>query len=402
MAYIIGLLVLPVLAPLTILVLYQWVLAIVALLNRPSISREALSTRSARVLVLMPAHNEELCLSGTLASLKAVRYPLDLVKIVVVADRCTDGTVKIARAEGVECLERSDGQPGKGPAIAWALEQVKNRGTPYDVLLVLDADTLVAPDSLDAFVDAISSGREVQQGFCYISNPWQSLFTRVIAVTSMMRNGLFYAGKTRLGWPAMLAGTGMCFSHRIIDRYGWTALSVGEDWEFSAALVLAGERIYFNPSARVFQLESVGMRQASGQRLRWAGGKHGVVGTSVWELLCQGFHQRSWYLVDAALTILAPNYSTQASLATACLLASLVTVADPSWGFLFPWSVAVLALLAAYFGTGALLTDSPVKALVGILIIPVFLPWRLAIEVLGFLGYGRKQWIRTSRLSASQ
>jgi hypothetical protein len=32
----------------------------------------------------------------------------------------------------------------------------------------------------------------------------------------------------------------------------------------------------------------------------------------------------------------------------------------------------------------------------------VFLPWRMAIEVMGLLGYGRRQWVRTARIPASR
>jgi hypothetical protein len=60
------------------------------------------------------------------------------------------------------------------------------------------------------------------------------------------------------------------------------------------------------------------------------------------------------------------------------------------------------ALLVAYFAVGVALTDAPAKAVAGIVLIPVFLPWRMAIEVMGMLGYGRTRWGRTSRLTASR
>ena len=55
-----------------------------------------------------------------------------------------------------------------------------------------------------------------------------------------------------------------------------------------------------------------------------------------------------------------------------------------------------------YFLLGAFQTESPIKTLAGIPYIAVFLPWRLGIEILGMLGFGRKGWGRTFRDSASR
>jgi cellulose synthase/poly-beta-1,6-N-acetylglucosamine synthase-like glycosyltransferase len=199
----------------------------------------------------------------------------------------------------------------------------------------------------------------------------------------------------------MLAGTGMCFSRQIIQRYGWPALSVGEDWEFSASLLLAGEKIHFNPLACVFQLESSGFRQASGQRLRWAGGRHAVAASSAWKLFRAGLQRQSLYLFDAGLTLVAPNYSSQATLAICALLAARAISVDPAWQFLGIWAAFLVGSLASYFLLGIVSTAAPLRTLSGIALIPVFLPWRLTIEILGFLGYGRKQWIRTPRTPTS-
>lgn len=396
---IVGLLTLLILIPLTLLGLYQWLLAVIAIVRREHIPVEANSLPTTRFLVLMPAHNEELCLKSTLTSLRSTRYPKQLVRVVVIADRCTDGTVVIAREMEVECLDRTTGQPGKGPAIAWALDELTQKDPTFDALVIVDADTIVDPEIFVAFGRELVSGHDVQQGYCYISNPWQSTFTRIIAVTSVMRNKLFYGGKNGAGLPAMLAGTGMCFSKRIVDQYGWKAFSVGEDWEFSAALVLAGEKISFNPAARVFQLESTGLRQASRQRLRWAGGRHAVVGESVSKLVKKGLKDCSLYSLDAALTLVAPNYSSQASLGLIALIGAWFLLGDVMWAWLMPWSLGVLASLGAYFLLGVAYTESPLKALIGVVLIPIFLPWRLVIEIFGLLGFGRKVWFRTSRIT---
>jgi 1,2-diacylglycerol 3-beta-glucosyltransferase len=381
----------------TLLALYQWCLAIVAVLPR-WVRRSAPPAQRSRFVVLIPAHNEETVLAATLHSLETADYPRDRLRAVVVADRCEDGTARLARSHGVECLERSDGRPGKGAAIAWAVSELQRTGSEFDALVIVDADTVVDRSCFDAMDEALRAGHHVQQGYNYLSNPWESPFTRIIAVTSVLRNGLFYHGKERLGLSSMLSGTGMCFSRRIIDKYGWTALSVGEDWECSVSLLLHGEKIHFNRNARVRARESSRFAQASSQRLRWASGRQGVALASALKLFTAGLRLRKLDLWDAAFTILAPPYSVQATLAFLCLFTSWLLSGGEAWAFLLPWAIAVTGLLAAYFALGLALTDAPFRALAGIIMIPVFLPWRTAIEILGMAGYGRQQWGRRSRV----
>lgn len=396
MTFVLGLIGALTLLLLAWLAAYQWLFAFAALW--PASDRRRPSGEPSRMLVLIPAHDEEDGLTATLDSLRQADYPPERLQVVVVADRCRDETAAVAVRSGAQCLERSDGQPGKGAAIAWAVEQLRRRGTHFDSLVVLDADTVVDGDALRAFDEALRSGQEVQQGYNYLSNPWQSPFTRIIAVTSVLRNELFYAGKERMGITSMLSGTGMCFSHRIIERLGWNAFSVGEDWEFSVALLLAGERIHFNRYARVRAAESQGFRQASRQRLRWASGRHGVAAASTGTLIGAGVQQRRPELWDAALTMFAPTYSSQGTLVIFSVALAAFLRDDAVWSVLLPFALAVAVLFCAYFATGLVLTDAPMRALGGILLIPAFLPWRVSIELLGAMGYGRSRWVRTSRV----
>lgn len=380
----------------SVLAVYQWVLAAAALIPARGRPRTRSAVRS-RLLVLIPAYNEETGLGATLRSLERVDYPRQRTRVVVVADRCEDATAAVARSHGIECLERSSGPSGKGAAIAWAVNELLEMGADFDGLVLVDADTIVDPGALAAFDEGLRSGHDVQQGYNYLSNPWDSPFTRLIAVTSVLRNVLFYGGKERLGLSSMLSGCGMCFSARVLARNAWTAFSVGEDWEFSVALLLNGERIHFNRAAQVRAAESRGFRQASTQRLRWASGRQGVAASSTLGLVTAALRGRP-ALWDAALTLVAPTYSAQATLALMCLVVGWYVSSDPGWVFLFPWAGLALALLVGYFLAGTAMTDSPARALGGLLVIPLFLPWRAAIELLGMLGYGRKRWVRTARV----
>lgn len=376
--------------------IYQWAFAIASILCWQS-PKTFPRGKLAKFLILIPAHNEESGISHTFESLARLRYPKELVHTIVIADRCDDATAVISERHRIHCLEKFTGPAGKGAAIAWAIGRVQRSSTAFDAVVILDADTLAESRLLEAFNDGLLSGHEIQQGYNYLSNPWQTLFTRIIAVTSVLRNGLFYSGKSRIGLSAMLTGTGMCFSRQVVERHGWTAFSVGEDWEFSVSLLLSGEKIFFNPMARVFARESENFKQASTQRLRWASGRYAVATNGAKKLFIEGIRLRRLYLLDAAITLMAPNYSTQATMAIVALFGAWFLSADPVWHFLLACALVVTGTSVGYFLLGVWFTQAPLRTLTGIALIPLFLPWRMVIEALGLFGFGRKRWVRTSR-----
>lgn len=400
MTTIIGIFLILILGPLTLLVFYQWFLAVSSFLYRPS--TYSTDEKQTRFLILIPAHNEEVGIASTLDSLRNLHYPGDRYRVLIIADRCTDGTAAVAKAMNALCFERFDGKPGKGAALAWGIQKASNAQIAFDAVVIIDADTRADRDLLSAFNGEFQAGRQVQQGYNYISNPWDSPFTRIMAVTGVLRNGRYYAGKTAIGLTGMLTGTGMCLGAELLKRHGWTALSVGEDWEYSVELLLAGEKIHFNPLAKTYSKESENFAQASHQRLRWASGRYAIIGGKIWMLLRQGIRTRSFSLIDSAVTLVAPNYSSQASLTLLCVAGSWMNAASPFWGISFYWAVALLTAIVSYFVLGILSMESPGKALAGLLLVPVFLPWRLTIELLGMLGYGRQDWGRRSRGTAAR
>ena len=67
------------------------------------------------VTVLVPAHNEEVSLPETLASLRAQTRPPE--RVIVVADNCTDATVALAEAAGAEVVETVDNSHKKAGAL---------------------------------------------------------------------------------------------------------------------------------------------------------------------------------------------------------------------------------------------------------------------------------------------
>ena len=95
-------------------------------------------------LALIPAHNEE---DEIEATLDAVTDQVD--RVVVVADNCTDATVELAWGKGVLVFESEGNEDKKAGALNQALAEYLPGLAGYDRVLVLDADSHLAPDFIE-------------------------------------------------------------------------------------------------------------------------------------------------------------------------------------------------------------------------------------------------------------
>ena len=123
------------------------------------------STPRTTFALIVPAHNESSVIRRTLSSIQEQDYPRRLFRLFVVADNCTDDTAAIARGAGAECLERSDREKrGKGWALLWAFERLTEGNVQPDAYVIIDADTIAAPDFLRKRMRLVNSAGNRSSG----------------------------------------------------------------------------------------------------------------------------------------------------------------------------------------------------------------------------------------------
>lgn len=347
--------------------------------------------------VLVPAHNEELLIGRLCESLLAVQYPQHLFDIYIVADNCDDNTATVCRRSPVRVLERRDlKRSGKGHAIGWALRRIPL--AEFDAVFIIDADSVVDPDVLVALNEALAGDARAVQCFNGVGNRDDSWFTQLLYVARTIGNLLYHQSKEKLGLSSYLMGNGICLSSDLLREQDWTAYSIGEDWEYSARLAERHERVGFAARARVYHQESRSLNQATSQRLRWSSGRFQVVRTLGGRLFWSGLKQRDWRLVDASLALVFPNYSLLVNL-TLLLLGALLLLPDSSLRA-FEVVVCLVCLTGQVwmFLAGAVIAGKPWKILSAALRAPLFLVWKLGIDLLSVTGLIRpRRWIRTQR-----
>jgi poly-beta-1,6-N-acetyl-D-glucosamine synthase len=99
-----------------------------------------------RIHVLIPAHNEEASIAATLESVAAQQLPAD--NVLVIADNCTDNTALVAEQHGATVVATKNNTGKKAGALNQALAQVLPGMDDNDIILVLDADSAIAPEFL--------------------------------------------------------------------------------------------------------------------------------------------------------------------------------------------------------------------------------------------------------------
>jgi poly-beta-1,6-N-acetyl-D-glucosamine synthase len=103
------------------------------------------------ISVLIPAHNEAGVLRECLDAVKAQTLPVH--QIVVVADSCTDDTVAVAESYGAVVVETEQGAKA-------ASQDVGLRYVTGDILVCIDADTVIDVDVIEKFVAELEAGSD--------------------------------------------------------------------------------------------------------------------------------------------------------------------------------------------------------------------------------------------------
>jgi 4,4'-diaponeurosporenoate glycosyltransferase len=114
---------------------------------RPVPARPATRAEAARLGVVIPARDEERALPAALAPL----LDLPVAEVVVVDDDSADATATVARTAGARVLPAGSPPPG-WTGKAWACH-VGVGATEAELLLFLDADTVLTPDALGGLLD---------------------------------------------------------------------------------------------------------------------------------------------------------------------------------------------------------------------------------------------------------
>jgi cellulose synthase/poly-beta-1,6-N-acetylglucosamine synthase-like glycosyltransferase len=345
--------------------------------------------------VIVPAHNEAQVIARTLDSLRDLDWPADRFRVVVVADNCDDATATIARACGAHVIERNDAQRrGKGYALSYAFE-ISQRDKLADAVVVVDADSVVSANLLEAIAARILQGAHAVQVHYGVLNAQAGWRTRLIAIAMTAIHKVRSRARERLGLSCGIRGNGWCVTHALLQRLPYRAFSLAEDIEFGIDLGMRGYRVNYADEAHVDGEMVTNARSAGSQRERWERGRFLLIRTRTMALLSVALKQRSRVCLDLALDLLVvPLSYVTLNIVALGLLAAL-------GGLLYPplhsaiWIAAGCAVsIFLYVMRGWQLSRVGWRGLIDLLWVPVFIVWKILVALRSRRSL---EWIRTER-----
>ncbi len=237
---------------------------------------------SVSVTVLIPSHNEELILPTTLPSLLSQsRRP---ERVIVVADNCTDGTVAVALANGVEVFESRGNTEKKAGALNQVLAGLLPALGDNDVVMVMDADTALDQGFIAEAVRRFESDRALMAvGGIFYGEPGHGMlgqfqrneYIRYSRQINRRRGRVFVlTGTSSLFRPAGLRTVAAARDVTIPGRNGnvYDTHALTEDNELTIALKSLGALMVSPPPCTVVTELMPGWRPLWRQRMRWQRG----------------------------------------------------------------------------------------------------------------------------------
>lgn len=245
--------------------------------------RHSIRKSESKFIVVIPAHNEADTISGIVSSIRRADYPQQLIRIIVVADGCSDATASIARRNGAEVLVR-DCSTTKGDALKEAFSILKSEYD-YDAIAVFDADNIVDRNFFSEICERMAMGKSVVQGYVDSKNPDSSWVSYAYSVWYWIYNRISQSGRARLNLGCRMCGTGFAIRREVLDDVEWNTATTAEDCEYTCMLAEKNIKVDFCESAVVYDEKPAGFRESVMQRIRWIQGICDVQGEYTFRLL---------------------------------------------------------------------------------------------------------------------
>ncbi|BAZ09685.1 hypothetical protein NIES4071_14950 [Calothrix sp. NIES-4071] len=355
--------------------------------------------QNKNVVILVPAHNEEIVIASTLE--KLMKQLKDNDRLIVIADNCTDATAKIARTMGTTVIERHDSSlRGKGYALDFGLQFLET--DPPDVVVFIDADCTVASGAIHQLTErATATGRPVQASYLMVK-PFeeQSSKDTISQFAIIVKNLVRPYGLARFQQSCPLFGTGMAFPWSVIRSVNLASGHLSEDLKLGLDLTIAGHKSLFCPEAKVTAYLPSSLQAAKSQRTRWEHGHLQVIQTYTPTLLKEAIYQRRFDLLVSILDLCVLPLSLLVIVWLTLMTSSLIVgVLTASW---IPSVISAAAgfcfLIAIFIAWGKF--ASSYLPLHKLLTVPFYILWKIPVY-LQFLINPQSTWIRTERSKVS-
>jgi biofilm PGA synthesis N-glycosyltransferase PgaC len=359
---------------------------------------------TAKILVLVPAHNEAETIGQTLHALLKQSRAAD--RIVVMADNCTDDTVKIARQyRGITVMETVGNTDKKVGALiqGWRRYQAG-----YDFIAGVDADTVLDDrclEQLEAGLAAEPSAGGIMAKYTFDQRLGATGLARMLIRLQRFEFASWTMDALRRRKTYVLGGQASLFRADALRAVAlqsptqapWNPATMVEDMQLTGDLRAMRYTTPVSPEARAYAGPMLTVRALWSQRRKWDQGMVQLLTTT-------GLNRWTTTLWRQQLSLLSNGL-------TRLLFAFMLTAALMVHQFVWSWIWAIPPVLAALLNLRQSLVvpnRTTADVIAGALLLPVelYLMFRVACATASWAtvlsGIKQDAWARQARAEAGQ
>ena len=216
--------------------------------------------------VLFPAYKEDKVILPTIQSFLQQDYPAEFYDIIVISDQMQESTNEALCQLPIRLLTADYTDSSKAKAMNLAMKATAD--TPYDMIVIMDADNTTDPDFLSEINRAFQAGEKAIQAHRTAKNMNTDVAV-LDAASEEINNSIFRSGHIALGLSSALIGSGMALEACWFRQHIHLLETAGEDKEMEALLLK--QRIHIEYLEHVYVKDEKTQKKEGikNQRKRW-------------------------------------------------------------------------------------------------------------------------------------
>ncbi|PQA87303.1 glycosyltransferase family 2 protein [Hyphococcus luteus] len=296
-------------------------------------------------VVVIPAHNEAGTIAPVLENVRGCVREGD--RILVVADNCADQTADIARAAGVDVIERNDpSRRGKGYALQFALDHL--RRAPPAIVVFSDADCQFAPGALQRVAAAAqASGRPAQALYLMTAPAGAGPRLQASEFAWAFMNNARMRGLQRLFNVTRFTGAGFAAPWPALADLQLASGEIVEDLALTMALIRKGAPPMLVADALVVSEFPTDDAALTRQAARWSIGSMRYSARAGLAALLEGVFKGRPSQIGAAVDLMVPPLTVFAAALTMLVLFGFLAGLFVGAWMLFALALCALVIAAA-------------------------------------------------------
>ncbi len=323
-------------------VLYMAVFTIAGMFSsHPNIPK---ANHQNRFIVLIPAYKADKVVMETVMAVLGQSYPQRLFDITVISDHEDEMTNFRLAQNPITLLTPNFNHSSKALALQYAIKNLPQFKI-YDIVVILDAGTIVDQDFLQQMNDAYEvSGTKAIQAH-RLSKNRDTAIAHMDAVFEEINNTIFRRGHITIGLSSALSGSGNAFDFKWFKENIEKITTTGYDKELEALLMRQHIFIDYFDDILVYDEKTRESKEFNDQRTRWASSQLHAILRNIHHLP-MAIINRYYAWIDKLLQwLLIPRTIMMAVIAFMSVLMPLIyfTLAIKWWG-LFAFVLFIFAL----------------------------------------------------------